>query len=384
MSGLTVGDRAPWFTPATATRTTQSASDFRDQDFVMGGYRAVLFFFGSSRNPIVQVALKAFCAAQPQFAQQGVHFFGISIDPNDRSLTETIPPTDYFHWLWDFTGEISIRYGLCQMGQADQGVLYDPTTFVLNENLQILNVFALETGRSYAQQVLQYLASLPTPEPPRQITQQAPVLLIPQVFPPDFCQFLIDRYETEGGIASGFMQQSGDQTIVTLDPTVKRRRDWLIQDPTLIQQINLLLGRRIAPEIMKAFQFRVTHFERYVVACYESTDQGFFRPHRDNTATGTVHRRFALTLNLNAGYDGGCLRFAEYGSDLYAPPAGSAAVFSCSLLHEATPVTQGRRFVLLSFLYGDEDAQLRQQTQAQIVRSGVVPQGVGNERIQPS
>jgi predicted 2-oxoglutarate/Fe(II)-dependent dioxygenase YbiX len=32
-----------------------------------------------------------------------------------------------------------------------------------------------------------------------------------------------------------------------------------------------------------------------------------------------------------------------------SPPAGAAAVFSCSLLHQVLPVTRGRRFVLTTF-----------------------------------
>jgi hypothetical protein len=35
-------------------------------------------------------------------------------------------------------------------------------------------------------------------------------------------------------------------------------------------------------------------------------------------------------------------------------------VFSCSLLHEATPVTKGRRFVFVPFLYDEEGAQIRE------------------------
>ena len=50
--------------------------------------------------------------------------------------------------------------------------------------------------------------------------------------------------------------------------------------------------------------------ERYIVACYDSTEGGYFRPHRDNTTKGTAHRRFAVTLNLNSDeYEGGYLRF---------------------------------------------------------------------------
>lgn len=348
----------------------------------MGGYRAVLFFFGSSRNPQINRVLADFCAAQQRFEQLGIHFFGISIDRHDRDLEELMPPSQYFHWIWDFDGEISIRYHLCQLGEGGQGIAYDPTTIVLNENLQVLNLFPVETHIPHTELVFSYLQTLAPRPIPQVITQQAPVLLIPNVFSTEFCQELIGRYTADGGTESGFMRQEGDKTVVVLDPTIKRRRDWLVTDARLLEQINSQLGRRVIPEIEKAFQFRVTCFERYVVACYEATSQGFFQPHRDNTAAGTAHRRFALTLNLNTGYEGGCLRFPEYSSDLYAPAPGSAVVFSCSLLHEATPVTQGKRLVLLSFLYGDEDAKLRQQTQSRIVRSGATPQIVGNERIQ--
>jgi hypothetical protein len=34
-------------------------------------------------------------------------------------------------------------------------------------------------------------------------------------------------------------------------------------------------------------------------------------------------------------------------------------VFSCSLLHEATPVTLGKRYVFLPFLYDEEGARER-------------------------
>ena len=36
-------------------------------------------------------------------------------------------------------------------------------------------------------------------------------------------------------------------------------------------------------------------------------------------------------------------------------------VFSCSLLHEATPVTQGTRYAFLPFLYDEAAAAVRQR-----------------------
>ena len=106
--------------------------------------------------------------------------------------------------------------------------------------------------------------------------------------------------------------------------------------------------------MQRAFAFRATRFEGFKIACYDAASQGFFRPHRDNLSPSTAHRRFAMSLNLNEDYKGGQLRFPEYGLDLYRPEAGAALMFSCSNLHEVVPVTRGRRFALLSFLFGEE------------------------------
>jgi predicted 2-oxoglutarate/Fe(II)-dependent dioxygenase YbiX len=98
------------------------------------------------------------------------------------------------------------------------------------------------------------------------------------------------------------------------------------------------------------------------VACYSAEEGGHFRAHRDNTTKGTAHRRFAVSLHLNTGeYDGGYLCFPEFGPQVYIAPVGGAVVFSCSLLHEALPVTSGRRFMFLPFLYDEEAARIREQ-----------------------
>ena len=68
----------------------------------------------------------------------------------------------------------------------------------------------------------------------------------------------------------------------------------------------------------------------------------------------------SLLLNDAGEYEGGELRFLEYGPELYRPGAGEAIVFSCSLLHEVLRVRTGRRFVLLSFMFGDDEARMLQ------------------------
>jgi predicted 2-oxoglutarate/Fe(II)-dependent dioxygenase YbiX len=183
---------------------------------------------------------------------------------------------------------------------------------------------------------------------------------VPRVFEPGLCRRLIDYFDAGGASASGFMRQVEGRTVGMHDPAHKRRDDKEIADAALRDACVARIRDRLVPEIDRAFQFRATRIERHIVACYDAQSGGHFRPHRDNTTAGTAHRRFAVSLVLNSGqFDGGQLRFPEFGPRTYSPPAGGAVVFSCSLLHEATPVTRGRRYCYLPFLYDDAAASIR-------------------------
>lgn len=372
MPRLTVGDPVPWFT---LPSTSNSAFKFD----TVGGYRVVLFFFGSSRLARSAEILKEFCQKQAQFAALNVPFFGVSIDSEDTYLKQAVKIPTYCKFFWDFDREISLQYSVCRM--EGNVAHYVPTTFVLDESLRVLEVFpvteaAVTEPAAYVEQVMAFLDRLPPPASPQLAARQAPVLFIPRVFDPDFCQELIDLHQADGGEASGFMREVDGKTVAILDQDFKKRKDFLVEEDGLLERVNTIVLRRIKPEIAKVFQFEITRFERYLIACYESTQQGFFNRHRDNTTRGTAHRRFAMTLNLNTGdYEGGCLRFPEYGTQLYRPDTGEAVIFSCSLAHEVTPVTSGTRFVLLSFFYGDEDARLRERNR-QYLDLGEVPQEV--------
>jgi peroxiredoxin/predicted 2-oxoglutarate/Fe(II)-dependent dioxygenase YbiX len=357
---LSIGDFAPWsIVPSTAH--SQHHVD------LVSGHRTVLFFFGSASSPEVRAVLERFLGSAKLWRSQGITVLGVSIDPRDQVL-ETLPLNDSCAILWDFDGTLSQQYGVCQLDSAQgEGITYDPTTLVLDENLRVLGIFPLDRQIDLVAQVTALLEQLSPVSPPMQVSHQAPVLLIPNVFEPDFCQSLLDFYHADGGQDSGFMQRMGDKTVEMLDPAVKQRRDLRITNPNVIGQINQRIWRRVKPEVEKAFHFNITNFERYLVGCYDAKTAGFFKPHRDNNSPGTVHRRFAMTLNLNAGYEGGYLRFPEYGPLLYRPAPGAAAIFSCSLLHEATPVTQGQRFALLSFFYNEEDAKVREQNKASVI-----------------
>jgi predicted 2-oxoglutarate/Fe(II)-dependent dioxygenase YbiX len=123
-----------------------------------------------------------------------------------------------------------------------------------------------------------------------------------------------------------------------------------VVEPMMQKAISDRLAWRIGPELIKVFAFdREFSFDAHVVLSYSAEGKHFFGAHRDNGAPTTVDRAFAVSLNLNDDYEGGELVFPEYAGVKVSPPAGAAAVFSCSVLHRALPVTRGRRFVLTTF-----------------------------------
>ncbi|MEM9233776.1 MAG: 2OG-Fe(II) oxygenase, partial [Pseudomonadota bacterium] len=140
-----------------------------------------------------------------------------------------------------------------------------------------------------------------------------------------------------------------------------------ITDQEIIKAANARIHRRIVPQIKKAYQFNASKIERHIVAHYGADTGGHFMPHRDNTTPGTAHRRFAVSINLNDGFEGGGVGFPEFGPRYYAPPAGGAVIFSCSLLHTVSRVTKGERFAFLPFLYDDDAGKIRAENAESIV-----------------
>jgi hypothetical protein len=205
-------------------------------------------------------------------------------------------------------------------------------------------------------------------ECPLKITRQAPVLFIPNILDVDFCRHLIQVWETEGNKDGGIAIEKNGNLTDLLDYKHKMRRDLLLKEGETQERVRHFIRNRVPPEIQKAFHFEITRFEGFKIGCYDASIGGYFRPHRDDAFEGNAYRRFAMSINLNVGeYEGGYLRFPEYGSDLYQPETGSAMLYSSSLLHEVTDVTKGRRFALVSFFYGEQEAQLLEEYNRRIL-----------------
>jgi predicted 2-oxoglutarate/Fe(II)-dependent dioxygenase YbiX len=255
-------------------------------------------------------------------------------------------------WFGDSAGELRRLYDAV----GPDGEL-EPRWVAVDPSQRILGWAPLDRGR----ELFATIAKMGPPERHAGVPLHAPVLITPRVLEPQFCRRLIAYYQETGGQPSGVMREKDGRTVGVLDD-FKRRQDATITDEALIAEFRGRITRRLVPDIEKAFQFRATRIERYIVACYDAADGGYFRPHRDNTTAGTAHRKFAVSINLNAEeFEGGDLRFPEFGPRTYRPPTGGAVVFSCSLLHEATPVTRGVRYATLPFLFDEAGAELREK-----------------------
>lgn len=328
---LPFGEPAPWFTAATA-----SSPEFV---FDSAAGRYVLMLFLPADPTAAGGAMKALAARQALFDDRRAAAFVVVRDP---AMLSGLKDMRGLRWFPDADGAIAARFG----DPTPHWLLLDPT-------LRAMDWAPLEDAHG----MFDRIAALGPPEAHAGAPLHAPVLVAPRIFEPELCETLIGLHAGDGGRFTGVMRDAGDRTVYVMDE-LKKRRDMVVRDPGLVAEVRSRLERRLFPLIQRAFAFGATRIERYLVSCYAEDDGGVFRPHRDNTTQGTAHRAFACSINLNDGFEGGDLRFPEFGPATYRPPVGGAVVFACGLMHEALPVTKGQRYAFLPFLYDEAGAEV--------------------------
>jgi predicted 2-oxoglutarate/Fe(II)-dependent dioxygenase YbiX len=337
---LSVGEFAPMFSAATRTNPQFHFNT------VPGRY--VLLGFLPAEAGARDAALAAFTAVAARF--DGANFAAFFVT---TASPEATPPDQLPGQRWMFDPENAV-------GPQFHSGPAAPAWFLLDPHLRLL----ASTPVAAPAPVFDLIARLPPPAEHAGLPLVAPVMIVPRVFEPELCRRLIAYYEEKGGQPSGVMRDIGGKTVGVLD-SMKRRRDVFVNDDGFRRELMSRLERNLVPMIQRAFQFKVTRLERYLVACYDAEEGGWFNAHRDDETLGTAHRRFAVSINLNAEeFEGGDLRFPEFGPRTYRPPTGGAVVFSCSLQHAAGKVTRGRRYAFLPFLFDEEGARIREQNQA--------------------
>jgi peroxiredoxin len=344
-----LGDPVPWFSAATIT-----GGSFHLQ--VAAGRWIVLCFLGAGANSAAQQKLAALLGDTDLFEEDRLVGHVVLTTPPEAPDELAATGNAAVSFLADYDRTLSRAYGAIE----------SPRTIVLDPMLRVVANIAWQNPDEHIGMLRDLLRSLPRVDDAAGVPMNAPVLIVPRVFDFAFCELLVKLYDRMGGRDSGFMLAVAGKSQTVVDHRLKRRNDLPLVAPELREAICDQLRRRLLPAIKAYFQFDATRMDRYIVACYDSAVGGHFYRHRDNVNAGAQHRRFAVTLNLNKDYDGCDLQFPEFGRTTYRAPVGGAVVFSCGALHQVTPITRGRRYAFLAFLYGEADAALRQTNNARL------------------
>lgn len=286
--------------------------------------------------------LRPFVAAHDEFRSLGCSLFGLSRTEiaGDILAPESKP---MFPLLTDHKGDVFRAYGMDRITGT--------VAVLLNANMKIAYIAGGAVPPAPGR-ILELLRQIQRSRPPVPLSAHPPVLLVPGALSGADCGALTQLWHQMDQEHGAVGHSDVDPKCVNFLHEYGRVKQYLIEDPRLQQALDAKLARRLMPEISKAFDTRAPQREIYALSCYDSSDGGMLKPHRDCASQETQHRRFTLSVALNDTFQGGALRFREYGEQTYNLPVGTAIVFSAAILHEVLPITAGRRFALVTHLYG--------------------------------
>ncbi|MEK7258702.1 MAG: hypothetical protein AAB211_02775 [Pseudomonadota bacterium] len=210
--------------------------------------------------------------------------------------------------------------------------------FLCDRNLKLINA---SVGDNFAA----LIAQIPPQSTLAVRNIPAPLLIIPDVISDDLARRLIaylDKNQDKAEINSGSYKSRAH---------IHPPRD-------LELELDNKLCKSMLPEIKKVFYSEISHRETYKVCCYDAQVGGTFGRHRD-TIFPHLHRRYAMTLVLNDDFEGGGVTFPEYNDSIVQVPKCSAIIFPGALYHQVKEIGKGKRYVVVSFLFAEEEARLK-------------------------
>ncbi|MEX2409525.1 MAG: redoxin domain-containing protein, partial [Rhodovibrionaceae bacterium] len=258
MHAVTLGEPAPNF-------FAESNNNPRFTFHSAAGRYVVLSFIGSAGDEIGKQVVWDWARVAPQFDSGKIAVFAVTSDPLDKEENR-IETSHAFLAFWDFDREIAKLYGILK--QEAEGESYNCCSVILDQQLRVLAIAALREGKDHVKRILHFISQQPSwGGQAERLESWAPVLMVPRILEPELCQRLIEAYEQGQPEDSGFMREVRGRTVSHLDHSFKRRSDVQILDEELRSACRTRIARRLAPEIERAFQFKATHIERYIVAC---------------------------------------------------------------------------------------------------------------------
>lgn len=140
----------------------------------------------------------------------------------------------------------------------------------------------------------------------------------------------------------------------------KRRKDLFINQTKLLSKIDNKIYDSIYDDVKKHFG-DIPYRENWKIGHYKANDNGFYNVHSD-CAGDTKFRKYsfiAMLSNPNE-YEGGEFYFKNLNIQLKLEK-GDILIFKSNLLHGVNPVYSGERYVLISFFFDSEGADIKKQ-----------------------
>lgn len=317
----------------------------------ISGHYLLLAFLNDPASERGSNILRSLAALADGLEEANATVIAASASP-EAALLKKLKREAGFEWpiVGDPSGALFASYGLHKgSATSDRLVLITPFR-------QIRAWFDIEDDiASSLETIMDILDKSKSAEEMRWAPPHAPVLIVPNVLSGEECAKLVESVETD----TPFMvrrpqagEVSGNYRVPVYDHNRQDRVDTIIRDPQVLAFLDERIFGRVTPMIKKAFAYDVTRREDLHIARYEGARDGIAMGHRDNVDAPGAHRKFALSMSLNEEYEGGEITFEEFSPRGYRVPAGTAMVFSSSLLHEVQETTSGVRYNLISHLFG--------------------------------
>jgi predicted 2-oxoglutarate/Fe(II)-dependent dioxygenase YbiX len=327
--------------------TGQTPTDIMRMGYLPGRYIVLTYLPASAQPTEIRHVMAELARHEAVFDDTHVCLFGVLGHPQLIASAENSPPG--IRWFLDPEGELFKESGMSN-GHGDES-----GWIVLDPALRVMRTAPL----SQSGEILRWISELPGVDDHAGTPIHAPVLIVPRVLEPDLCAEIIAMYRNGRAIEGPMVDidDDGGMSEPYINRNYRATGQVRLDDPDLKRRVDERLRRRLSPEVFRALRYRVGEIEGHLVIGYDAVERGRFRVHRDNPRP-MHHRQFTFAINLNAEeYEGGNLRFPEYGTATYRPPTGGAIVFASSLLHEVTLLDRGRRYVLVAFFVDRTEAE---------------------------
>lgn len=152
----------------------------------------------------------------------------------------------------------------------------------------------------------------------------------------------------------------------------KIRKDIFYSQSESLELDNYIFSK-IETIVDDKYKIKLKYRETYKLGTYYGDDKGFYIPHTD-TQGRMNHRKISIVICLSPvdNYEGGVFNFIELKKG-FQFDIGDTIIFKSSLLHGVEPVTNGKRQVLISFMWDDDGEKIRYDNNSNINNSRYLP-----------